>query len=224
MDYPPVEVKVWGPYACLTRPELHTERVSYECLTPSAARGILEAIFWHAPMRWRVREIVVLRPIRHFSILRNEVKSRAGRGADSLSASDDRTQRHTLGLRDVTYIIRADVWLPPGTVDDEGRPIDPAKYRDQFRRRVERGQCFHRPYLGAREFAADFSMPDGTEQPHESLRDTTIDLGRMLFDIDYNAGGNQARFFEARLENGVLHVPPALYETPAGEAERRETT
>ncbi len=208
MYYPPVEVKVWGPYACLTRPEAHVERVSYEVLTPSAARGILEAIFWHKPMRWQVRGIVVLKPIRHFSILRNEVKSKAGRGGD-LSVAEDRTQRHTLGLKDVAYVIRADVWLPPGTLDRDGHPVDAAKYRDQFRRRVQNGQCFQRPYLGCREFAADFGPPDGSEQPIE----TSADLGRMLFDIEYEAEGNQARYFEARLDNGVLRVPPELYET-----------
>ena len=216
MHYPPVEVKVWGPYACITRPEAHVERVSYECLTPSAARGILEAIFWHAPMQWRVREIVALNPVRHFSILRNEVKSKAGRGSDGISISDDRTQRHTLGLKNVAYVIRADIWLPPGLTDSEGRLVDVAKYRDQFRRRVLKGQCYHRPYLGCREFAADFALPDGTEQPHEELSGE-IGLGRMLFDIDYLPQGNQARYFEARLENGVLRVPLALYEAAAQE-------
>jgi CRISPR-associated protein Cas5d len=212
MHYPPVEVKVWGPYACLTRPEAHVERVSYEILTPSAARGILEAIFWHKPMRWQVREIVVLNKIRHFSILRNEVKSKAGRGGD-ISVADDRTQRHTLGLKDVAYIIRADVWLPPGATDRDGQPLDTAKYRDQFRRRVQNGQCFQRPYLGSREFAADFGPIDETEQPI----DVSADLGRMLFDISYGSEGNQAQFFEARLEKGVLRVPPELYEK-GGEA------
>ena len=208
MHYPPVEVKVWGPYACLTRPEAHVERVSYEVLTPSAARGILEAIFWHKPMQWRVREIVVLNKIRHFSILRNEVKSKAGRGGE-LSIADDRTQRHTLGLKDVAYLIRADVWLPQGATDQAGQPLDAAKYRDQFRRRVQNGQCFQRPYLGCREFAADFGPPDGTEPPIE----VTADLGRMLFDIQYSTEGNQARYFEARLKNGILRVPSELYET-----------
>ena len=207
MHSPPVEVKVWGPYACFTRPEAHVERVTYEVLTPSAARGILEAIFWHKPMRWRVRQIVVLKPIRHFSILRNEVKSKAGRSGE-LFAAEDRTQRHTLGLRDVAYIIRADVWLPPGTKDRDGHLVNEAKYRDQFRRHVERGRCFQRPYLGCREFAADFGPVEGTEQAIS----LGTDLGRMLFDIDFAASGNRAQYFEARLENGVLHVPPALYE------------
>ena len=148
------------------------------------------------------------RNIRHFSILRNEVKSKAGRGGE-LSIADDRTQRHTLGLKDVAYVIRADVWLPPNATEQDGRPVDAAKYRDQFQRRVAKGQCWQRPYLGCREFAADFGPPDGTERPI----DQSDALGRMLFDIDYAPQGNQARYFEAHLENGVLHVPPALYET-----------
>ena len=208
MNFPPVEVKVWGDFACFTRPEAKVERVSYEIPTPSAARGILEAIFFHKPMRWRVREIVVLQPIRHFSLLRNEVKSKASPRSDGLSIADDRTQRHTLGLKQVAYIIRADVWLPPGAADLDGQPVDAVKYRDQFRRRVERGQCFHRPYLGCREFAADFGPPDGTEEPIP----VSADLGLMLFDIDSGPGGNVPRFFEAHLEEGVLRVPDDLYE------------
>ena len=203
MRYPPVEVKVWGEFACFTRPEAKVERVSYEVMTPSAARGVLEAIFWHKPMQWRVREIAVLKPVRHFSLLRNEVKSKASPRSDGLSIGDERTQRHTLGLKDVAYIIRADTWLPPGSTD-----ADPAKYRDQFRRRVERGQCFHRPYLGCREFAADFGPVTDDDQPI----DEDIDLGRMLFDIDYGLKGNAPRFFEGRLEGGVLRVPNELYE------------
>ncbi len=212
MNFPPVEVKVWGDFACFTRPEAKVERVSYEVPTPSAARGILEAIFYHAPMKWRVREIVVLEPIRHFSILRNEVKSRAVPRSEGLSITEERTQRHTLGLKNVAYVIRADIWLPPDATDDEGRPLDPSKYRAQFRRRVERGQCFHRPSLGCREFAADFCGPDGTELPHPSLRDEDIPLGLMLFDIAYRPSGNVPRFFEARLEGGVLRVPDSLYD------------
>ena len=211
MFYPPVEVKVWGPYACLTRPEAHVERVSYEVLTPSAARGILEAIFWHKPMRWRVREVAVLNPIRHFSILRNEVKSKAGRGGD-LSITDDRTQRHTLGLKDVAYVIRADAWLPPDAADRDGQPLDTAKYRDQFQRRVARGQCFHRPALGCREFAADFAAPDGNEAPIAQSKD----LGLMLFDIAFGARAGTPLFWEAKMEQGRVRVPDALYDTLGG--------
>ncbi len=204
---PPVEVKVWGPMACFTRPEAMAERVSYEIPTPSAARGMLEAIYWHRPMRWRVREIVVLKPILHFSLLRNEVRSRMSERTGGLDIADDRTQRHTLGLRDVAYIVRADVWLPPGA-----EPHDHVKHRDQFRRRVTAGQCFHRPYLGCREFAADFGEPNAaTDKPVE----VSADLGRMLLDFAYGRNGrsgNAPRFFNARLENGVLRVPNAVYD------------
>ncbi|MCC6729000.1 MAG: type I-C CRISPR-associated protein Cas5 [Chthonomonadales bacterium] len=209
--YPPVAVKVWGEYACFTRPEAKVERVSYEVPTPSAARGILEAICFHKPMRWQIREIAVLERIRHFSILRNEVTARASPRVAGLRIGEDRAQRHTLGLRDVAYVIRADVWVPPGS------PDDPAKYRDQFRRRVSDGQCFHRPYLGCREFAAHFAPVDGSEKPV----DVSSDLGLMLFDIAYGAGGagNRPRFFEARLDRGVLRVPPELYDDLYGGAD-----
>lgn len=203
---PPLEVKVWGDLACFTRPEMKVERVSYPVMTPSAARGILEAIFWKPEFQWRVKEIWVLKPIYHFSILRNEIKSRqsersARNWVDSggaYFADEDRDQRHTLGLRDVAYIIRADVVpICPG----EGNE---AKYRDQFRRRVQRGQCLHRPYLGCREFECYFSERSGDEIPI-SLTD---DLGPMLADLDYDPDGRgEPRFFHARLENGILRVP-----------------
>ncbi len=201
-DYGPVSVKVWARYAIFTRPEAKAERVSYEVPTPSAARGVIEAIFWHKPVKWRIREILVLNEIRHFSMMRNEVKSRATERNDGISIGEDRTQRHTLGLRDVAYIIRADAHLPSGQEDD-----DTAKYRAQFRRRVARGQCFHRPYLGCRECACDFALPTGDEQPI----DLTCDLGLMLFDINYGEH-NTPRFFEAKLDRGVLRVPNREYE------------
>lgn len=202
-----LEVKVWGEFACFTRPEMKVERVSYPVPTPSAARGMLEAIFWKPQFDWRINEIVVLRPIRFVSILRNEINNRASFGSATswakegggYSASTDRAQRHTLALRDVAYIIRADV-LPRDGVEDP-----PAKYRDQFRRRVSRGQCFSRPYLGCREFAAEFSEPAGDDVPISR----TEDLGLMLLDIDYVAdrsGRGIPRFFEARLDSGVLSV------------------
>ncbi len=211
--YAPVEVRVSGAYACFTRPEMKVERVSYEVMTPSAARGILEAIFWKPEFQWRVREIQVLHEVRYFSIRRNEVNSRASYRAvrgwveegGGFFADEDRAQRHTLGLRDVAYVIAADVAVHPG-VDE-----DPAKYRDQFRRRVARGQCHTMPYLGCREFTADFAEPDGSERPIP----LTQDLGRMLFDLDYAADGSgrgTPRFFEAALVDGVLRVSSALYE------------
>jgi len=202
LEYPPVVVKVWGDYACFTRPEMKVERVSYEVMTPSAARGVLEAIFWKPEFTWRVRAIHVLKPIRHFSILRNEVSVRASPRSNGIDINECHTPRHTLGLRDVTYLIEADVEVAPGVAED------PAKYRDQFRRRVERGQCFHRPYLGCREFAADFGEPDGSERAIA----LTDELGLMLLDIEYQEdGAHIPHFFNARLEEGVLHVPEVTF-------------
>ncbi len=212
-QYPLLTVKVWGPLACFTRPEMKVERVTYEVMTPSAARGTLEAIFWKPEFQWQVRQIDVLNPIRRISILRNEVKSKIApstvqgwaRHGGGYFADEDRTQRHTLALRDVAYIIHAQIVLRP---DVQG---DPAKYRDQFRRRVARGQCFHRPVLGCREFAADFGEPDGSETPI----DHTDDLGRMLFDLAYSRGNSERTrplFFPATLEKGVLHIDPHLYD------------
>lgn len=198
MNGPPLEVKVWGEWACFTRPEAKAERVSYPVMTPSAARGVLEAIFWKPEFVWRVREIHVLQPIVHASVLRNEVDSRMSAQADDIDIVAHRTQRHTLALRCVAYCIVADVEVRPGVSED------PAKFRDQFRRRVARGQCFHRPYLGCREFAADFGPPS----PSESPVDHSEDLGLMLLDVEYRTDGeNVPRFFHAELKRGVLLVP-----------------
>lgn len=212
LKYPPLEVKVWGGIACFTRPEMKVERVSYDVMTPSAARGVLEAIFWKPEFSWQVREIWVLNPIHHFSILRNETKSKAvvstarkwATDGGGYFAEDDRAQRHTLALREVSYLIKADIVLKPHAIDNV------AKYRDQFRRRVERGQCHHIPYLGCREFSAYFGPPDSSEQ----AIDFTDDLGRMLFDLDYasdESGRGTPRFFLSRLEAGVLKIPAELH-------------
>lgn len=209
MAYEPLlAVKVWGDFACFTRPEMKVERVTYPVMTPSAARGVLEAIFWKPEFRWRVADIAVLKPIHYTALLRNEVNSRASertaqdwaRNGGGYFAEEDRAQRNTLALRDVAYVIRAEARPHSG---DSG---DRAKYRDQFRRRVERGQCYATPYLGCREWSASFAPPDGAEQP---IPDTG-DLGRMLLGIDYAPSGKGTgapRFFDARLEGGVLRVP-----------------
>jgi CRISPR-associated protein Cas5d len=210
---PPLVVKVWGDFACFTRPEMKVERVSYPVMTPSAARGVLEAIFWKPEMQWRIRQIEVLRPVRWVSLVRNEINSKASErsarqwaeSGGGYFADDDRAQRHTLALRDVAYTIRADIVLTGRAAGD-----NVAKYRDQFRRRVSRGQCFSTPYLGCREFAAEFSEPRDADRPIELDQD----LGLMLFDIDYNPDGTSRgspRFFEARIERGVLTIPPDLY-------------
>jgi CRISPR-associated protein Cas5d len=226
-----LELKVWGDFASFTRPEFKVERVSYDVLPPSAARGILDAVFWKPEVAWRIHEIHVLRPIRRFSILRNEIGSvqsdRAARSwkapGDGYFADEDRQQRHTLGLCDVAYMIRAELVLRPHA----DAPI--AKYRDQFRRRIAYGQCHHQPCFGHREFVAYFGEPDGTEQPI----DLTEPLGLMLFDVDFVPdargpmqyythdsegaivvkGRAQPRFFRATLQQGILHVPIHLYET-----------
>jgi CRISPR-associated protein Cas5d len=207
-EYPPLAVRVWGEFACFTRPEMKVERVSYPVMTPSAARGVLEAIFWKPEFAWQVEQIAVLKPVCYFSILRNEVTSRASeraaagweRNGGGYDASGDRAQRHTLALRDVAYVIRAQVYVKPGVGDD------PAKFRDQFRRRMQEGRCFATPYLGCREFSASFGEPDAAEEPI----DVTEDLGTMLLDIEYASDGSgrgTPRFFDARLEGGVLRVP-----------------
>jgi len=204
----PLVIKVWGDLACYTRPEMKVERVSYPVMTPSAARGILESVFWKPEFRWRVQEIRVLKPIRYTSILRNEVNSRQSERAarawqadgGGYDASADRAQRHTLGLRDVAYIIVAQMDLKPHA------DADPAKYRDQFRRRVRDGRCFATPFLGCREYSACFGEPDGSEQPI----DLTDQLGPMLLDLNYQpdkSGRGTPRFFKARIERGVLRVP-----------------
>jgi CRISPR-associated protein Cas5d len=205
-------VKVQGEFALFTRPEFSAERVSYTVMTPSAARGILESIFWKPEIRWRVEKILVLNPIRQFSILRNEINTlQSDRAAKSWQdpgggyfAEDDRAQRHSLCLRDVAYIIQAQIDLKPHATDDV------AKYRDQFRRRVERGQCFNQPYLGTREFSAPF-MPVTGDELIEGVRverslalwshryglTGIADVVEFLADgtpypVEYKAGGREA--------------------------------
>mgnify|MGYP000849543002 CR=1 FL=1 len=211
-NYPPLEVKVWGDFACFTRPEMKVERVSYPVMPPSAARGILESIFWKPEFSWQVREIWVLNPICHFSILRNEVMEKVplstiqkwAVNGEAFYAEDSRAQRHTLALKDVAYLIKADAVLKPHADEDI------AKYRDIFRRRVNKGQCYHTPYLGCREFSGFFTSPDGSERPVR----ITEELGLMLFDLDFKQDGSGfaiPRFFQARLDGGVLKVPAGLY-------------
>ncbi len=196
-------VKVWGDYACFTRPEMKVERVSYPVMTPSAARGVLEAIFWKPEFEWRVREIHVQKPIRHISLMRNEVDKRIPtKDAKPFFADETRTQRHTLALRDVAYLIYAEMVLK------KHADKDIAAYRDQFRRRLARGECHYQPYLGCREFTAYFAQPSGDEQPLP-LND---DLGRMLGEIRfYPKGKTEPVFFHAYLRQGVLQVPDEIY-------------
>lgn len=194
-----VSVRVRGDFALFTRPENKVERVTYPVPTPSAARGILEAIYWHPEFRWAIREIHVLAPVQTFGILRNEVKSKMSPSrSEPFYADDDRSQRHSVCLRDVDYLIFADANPKLGGNDH-------AKYRDIFRRRVERGQCHHRPALGCREFSADFGPTDGSPEPVP----WTENLGLVLWDLEYGDGKPPfwPRFFEARVEGGVLRIP-----------------
>lgn len=209
-----IRLKVWGDYGCFSRPELKVERVSYEVMTPSAARGILESIHWKPAIRWVVDAIHVLNPIRFQSIRRNEVghkipagkiKSAMKRGdleGLNLLVDEDRQQRASTVLVNPAYVIEAHFEMTPkaGPEDNEG------KHLDTFNRRASRGQCFHQPCLGTREFAASFEL-----LPHDASLPTTIgesrDLGFMLFDIDHGARGRPSMFFRAQLENGVMRVP-----------------
>jgi len=211
-----VKLHVWGDRACFTRPEMKVERVSYDVMTPSAARGILEAIHWKPAIAWAVDRIHVLKPIRFQSFRRNEVgaKASAANAARAMRAGstaglglvveDNRQQRATTLLVDVAYVIEAhfDLTAKAGTEDT------PAKHIAMFNRRAAAGQCFHRPCLGTREFAAEFTLiaedaplPASELPPGQQDRD----LGWMLLDIDHAAGG-VSRFFRARLTGGVLDV------------------
>ena len=229
---PPLSVLVRGDFACFTRPELKVERVSYPVMTPSAARGVLEAIVWKPAMRWRVERIKVLNPIRFTGIRRNEVSNAAampsratlddGGGYEVTVAEARRQQRNTVALRDVAYVIEARIEM----TSHAGPGDNLAKFVDMFRRRVERGQCFQQPFLGMREMAADFEAPAGDERPIGETRE----LGLMLWDMEYRrASGKGQRptiawreagevvngsarpvFFAASMKNGVIEVPATI--------------
>jgi len=208
-----IRLLVSGDRACFTRPEMKVERVSYDVMTPSAARGILEAIHWKPAIRWIVEAIHVLKPIRFQSIRRNEVAPKAPVGAIrkamkaesleglALVVEDERQQRAATVLVDVAYVIAARFELTHrrGPDDNEG------KHLDVFNRRARKGQCFHQPCLGTREFPARFSLLErGAALPATIGEDR--DLGFMLYDIDH-AGDRSSLFFRARLEKGVMNVP-----------------
>ena len=218
-----VKLHVWGDYACFTRPEMKVERVSYDVMTPSAARGILEAIHWKPAIRWVIDRIHVLKPIRFDAIRRNELGGRvpakkvgeAMRRGDTVGLATtiegDRQQRAATVLREVAYVIEAHFELTSAAKPDD----TPAKHAAMFNRRAARGQCFHRPYLGTREFPAHFApAPDGLSS---SLPDDqrNRDLGWMLHDIDY-ANDSSPRFFRAELRNGIVCVPPPESEDVKG--------
>jgi len=206
-----IKVKVWGDYACFTRPEMKVERVSYDVMTPSAARGVLEAIHWKPAISWVVDRIHVLKPIRFDSVRRNELKGKtsyasaksamkSGKAVHQL-IEEDRQQRAALVLRDVSYVIEAHFEM----TDKAGPEDNPGKHMDIFKRRAKSGQCFHRPYLGCREFAAHFEWVDGEMPVSEFIADPDRDLGWMLYDIDFTAGMTP-QFFRPTMENGIIDV------------------
>ena len=201
---PPVaryRLHVWGDGACFTRPEMKVERVSYEVMTPSAARGVLEAILWKPQMRWRVRAIDVLKPIRFGQIRRNEVASKASL-RKIIVADEDRQQRAMLYLADVGYVIHADIELTEKAGPDDTL----AKYRGMFERRASTGQCFQRPVLGTREFAADFRLLAADDHLPSPVAETK-GLGFMFLDFDHSKHPWTPLFFAARLDRGRLAVP-----------------
>ncbi|MBI3582226.1 MAG: type I-C CRISPR-associated protein Cas5 [Nitrospinae bacterium] len=192
-------LKVWGELACFTRPEMKVERVSYDIITPSAARGILEAIYWHNEIKWIVTQIDILRPVRWMSVRRNEVGAVAS-GHNPIFIEDERQQRAGLILRDVAYVIHSHFQLKAGGASVE-------KYSNIFKRRAEKGQCYHRPYLGCREFSANFELLGVGEETPEKIGETR-DLGWMLNDLDYSDADNPTpRFFRSEMKNGSVMVP-----------------
>lgn len=203
-----------GPYACFTHPEMKVERVSYDVMTPSAARACFEAILWKPAIRWHVRSIEVLRPIRWINLRRNEVASvvstrnveaamKAGRGELGLNIEDDRQQRAGLFLRDVAYRVHADLEF----LSQRDPQANPVKYQQMFERRASKGQCVNQPYLGCREFAAAFRLIEHLEDEPTAIAETR-ELGFMLHDLDFsNAADPQPRFFRAQMEQGVVKVP-----------------
>ena len=213
-----VRLHVWGDYACFTRPEMKVERVSYDVITPSAARGILEAVYWKPQIRWVVDRLTVLKPVRFTSLRRNEVSRKVAvrsiedaMAGNGLGIDDEgvRQQRATLLLRDVGYLIEAHFDIVSGE-HNEG------KHLEMFNRRARAGQCFTRPCLGCREFAADFALvePGAVGPAVDPALAGDRDLGWMLHDIDF-ADGRTPRFFRATMADGVILVPPMAKEAAA---------
>ncbi len=225
-------LEVSGDFACFTRPEMKVERVSYDVITPSAARAVFEAIFWKPAVRWQVRKIEVLNPIKWISVRRNELGAVANERAEHLFIEENRQQRAGLFLRDVRYRLHAElIFVPPDKRPGSLRPVseslqdsgeaeaircdpkdeNPGKYNAMFERRARKGQSFNQPYLGCREFSCSFRLIDDPAQAAQSLPpiNDSRELGFMLYDIDFsNPEDLRPAFFRARIENGIVNVPP----------------
>ncbi len=207
-----VKVKVWGEYALFSRPEMKVERCSYDVITPSAARGILEAIYWHPGMKWVIDKIYVQKPVQFTSIRRNEVKSKISsnnvlpvyNGADKplyISTKSDIVQRASLLLRDVSYVIEAHFEMTEKAVESD----NPGKFKDIIMRRLKRGECYHTPYFGCREFPANFCLC--ADEKIETAYSGEKDLGFMLYDMDFSDLDNiQPMFFRALMKDGVINL------------------
>ena len=206
-------LEIAGDLACFTRPEMKVERVSYDVITPSAARAVFEAILWKPAIRWHVRRIEVLKPVRFINLRRNEVASvvstrnvqqamAAGEGDLAIYIEDDRQQRASLLLRDVAYRVHADMEVR----SDRQDPMPPQKYHAMFERRAEHGQCVNQPYLGCREFAARVRLVTAPAKEPAPI-DETRDLGWMLHDLDFQHPTDpQPVFFRAQMNAGAIEV------------------
>ncbi len=229
-------LEVSGDFACFTRPEMKVERVSYDVITPSAARAIFEAILWEPAIRWQVRKIEVLKPIKWINLRRNEVGSiasthniestmKSGTGQLGIYIEDERQQRAGLFLRDVQYLIHASFKMRDpsshkpnfpqlsirtangGEFDMYNEPNQAVKFMTMFERRAAKGQCINQPYLGCREFAAEFRLVEPGDSRSQPIAETR-ELGYMLYDLDYrNLADPKPLFFQANLVNGVVDVP-----------------
>lgn len=213
-------LEVRGDFACFTRPEMKVERVSYDVITPSAARAVFEAILWKPALTWRVTKIEVLNPIRWINLRRNEVGSIASPGKGGIVIEDERQQRAGLFLRDVAYRLHADFAMDRDPAKHQGQfphlskfggedGNTLAKFHEMFLRRATKGQCVNQPYLGCREFACDFRLiadPAVGPKPIAESRD----LGWMLHDMDFtNLNDPQPKFFRAVMENGAIDLTKA---------------
>jgi len=192
------KLKVWGRNACFTRPEMKVERVSYDVMTPSAARGVLEAVMWKPAIRWHVAQIDVLNPVKWESVRRNEVGATMSPNVPGIFIEDERQQRAGLLLRDVAYTIHAYFEMTEKAGAEDGV----VKFEEVFQRRAAKGQCFQRPYLGCREFGADFELvlDDNIPEPIAESRD----LGWMLHDIDFSGTEPMPKFFLAKIVEGRM--------------------
>ena len=222
MEYTDKEycLEVWGDMACFTRPELKVERVSYDVITPSAARAIFEAIFWKPAIHWQITKIEVLNPIKWTSVRRNEVGAVASKSV--IYIEDKRQQKNSLLLKDVRYRIWAKMEYRPVAkrkaegnlfAHEPGKDENPMKYYQMFERRASKGQCCNQPYLGTREFSASFRWVDAeTEQLQPAISEEqggTKDLGIMLYDMDYtDTKSPQPMFYRPQMNEGVIIVPP----------------